>query len=321
MGEKAKAAEAFWKALELLPGDHYVLEQLVEMGELFLVNQSAQDGGVSSTFVRRADYEKRLREAVEKEKEAGALIKLGWKALQDRLTLTACEAFEKARRQNPEMNETLLGLGTAHLEAGRYKEAERFLVQYLDDNPQSAVAHLNLFKSYLAQDENELAWEEIQTAVRLDPDRLDALRQLCFLLRETGRREEGLEWMDRLAKGNPSSFAPLLVKAQSLAEEKKWPEAQAALEEALKRSPHNEEVLLIYTAELGNRGKQDELIRLLKSEPGNLPLSLTINLALAYSQTGQLETGKETLRQFIQRPDTGKLDQARAKAILREFER
>jgi len=323
MGDKSKASEVFWKALEMLPGDQFVLEQLIGLGELFMIPAPAGGKDRSPSFVRRVDYEKKMREAVEKEDQAPHLLQYGWKLLRDRLNELSSRCFEKVRSVGTaaEKAEALLGLGTAHLESGRHAEAEKFLVEYLDEHPNSATAHLNLFKVYLAQEEMDLAWEEIQTAVRLDPERLEALRQLYFLFLQTGRKEEGLEWLDRLALEHPAGFAPLLVKAWVLTEDQKWTEAQEALQAALDRSPHNEEILLFLTSELGKRGQRREIIRRLREEDAPLPLSLTINLALAYSQEGQWEEGKKVLADFIARKGLDPLDGERARKILDEFEK
>jgi tetratricopeptide (TPR) repeat protein len=325
LAENRKAAEAYWKALELLPGDHFVLEQLVVLGELFVIPQpvekAAPGANPTAAFVKRDEYEKKMREWIEKEKDPGHLTQLGWRMVQDRLFDLACQCFEAALQADRRASEALLGLGCAHLEARQFKEAERYLGEYLDEKPESAVGHLNLFKAYLALEEKDMAWDEIQTAVRLDPSRLDALRQLYALLREAGRKEEGLDWMDRLAEEHPGVFTPLLVKAQGLAEDDHWPAAEEAVREGLRRAPHNEELLLFYTSELGKRGKRKELIHLLETETGPLPLSLTINLALALSQNGQLEKGKQLLRDFTQRPGLSPLEKGRAKVILAEFER
>lgn len=323
MGDKAKAAEVFWKALGLLPGDHFVLEQLIGLGELFMLSPPEGKADAPPSFVRRADYEKKMSEAVEKENNPGNLAKIGWKLLHDRLNDLACQCFEKAKKSGSDESpsDILLGMGTAHLEAGRFKEAERFLQEYLDSNPDSATAHLNLFKVYVALEERDLAWDEIQTAVRLDPERLEALKQLYFLFLQTDRKEEGLEWLDRQALEHPSCFAPYLVKAWALTDDQKWPEAQEALQEALKRSPHNEEILLFLTSELGKRGQRKEIIRVLRAESTPLPLSLTINLALAFSQDGQLEEGIKTLRTFLGRSELSPLDRNRAQLILEEFKK
>lgn len=321
MGEKAKAAEAYWKALELLPGDHFVLEQLINLGELFVIPTQGEKGVLSATFVKRADYEKRMKEAVEKETKPETLAQFGWRLLQDRLIDLACVCFERARGLKKGFPEALLGLGTAHLEAGHTREAERFLLEYLDENPDSATAHLNLFKAYLADGETDLAWDEIQTAVKLDPSRPEALKQLYYLFLQTGRKEEGLDLLGQLAQQHSTLSAPLLVKAWALTENQQWPEARQVLNEALRRSPHDEEILLFLTSELGKRGQKEELIQLLQKEGGTLPLSLTINLALAYSQTGRLEEGRKVLKDFLKRPGLEPLDRERGKAILREFEK
>lgn len=321
MDDKAKAAEAFWKALELLPGDHFVLEQLIGLGEIFVIPGEAGKGDISAAFVKRADYEKKMREAVEKETKPETLAQFGWRLLKDRLVDLACYCFEKAHNLKKDFKEALLGLGTAHLEASRVREAERFLLEYLDENPDSATAHLNLFKAYLAGGEMDLAWDEIQTAVRLDPARPESLKQFYYLFLQTGRKEDGLEMLGQLALQHPSISTPLLVKAWALTEDQQWPEARQALDEALKRSPHDEEILLFLTSELGKRGQREELIRLLQMEDIPLPLSLTINLALAYSQTGRLEEGQKILKAFLERPGLEPMDRERGKAILKEFEK
>jgi tetratricopeptide (TPR) repeat protein len=318
MNDKTKAGAAFWKALELLPGDQFVLEQLVELGELFIVQRPDASG---SFFIKRADYEKKMRETVEKESDSVNLMGLGWKLLQDRLADLACQSFQKVLAKDEKHPDALLGLGTAHLEAGRYKEADQYLTAYLDGNPQSVTGHLNLFKVYLAQNEEDLAWDEIQTAVLLDPNRLDVLRQLYFLFREADRRDEGMEWIERLIDDAPDSFGPLLVKAWGLSEADQWDEAEEVLKMALQRAPHQEEVLLFYTSELGRRGKTEELIRLILDEPEPLPFSLTINLVLAYTRAGRMVEAEKLLKEFLMRPSLSVEERQKAKALLSEIEK
>ena len=260
LGDKVKAKEVFWKALELLPGDHFVLEQLIALGELFVVPGESKKGKLSALFIKREDFEKKMREAVEGERDPENLVQLGWRLLQDRLNELACLCLEKAMGFQKRPKEAILGLGIAHLEAGRASKAEHFLLEYLDQNPDSTTAHLNLFKAYLADGEMDLAWEEIQTAVRLEPNGLEGLKQIYYFFLQSGRKEEGLDWLDHLAGEHTALPGPLLVKAWALTEEKRWPEARQTLEEALKRSPHNEAILLTLTSEMGQRGEQEDLI-------------------------------------------------------------
>jgi tetratricopeptide (TPR) repeat protein len=294
---------------------------LIALGELFVVPGESKKGKLSALFIKREDFEKKMREAVEGERDPENLVQLGWRLLQDRLNELACICLEKAMGLQKRPKEALLGLGIAHLEAGRASKAEHFLLEYLDQNPDSATAHLNLFKAYLADGDMDLAWEEIQTAVRLEPNGLEGLKQIYYFFLQSDRKEEGLDWLDHLAGEHTALPGPLLVKAWALTEEQRWPEARQTLEEALRRSPHNEAILLTLTSEMGQRGEQEDLIHLLRGEPAPLPLTLTINLALAYGQTGRKVEGRKVLRAFLKRPGLTPLDKERVKALLQEFDK
>lgn len=325
MGKKAEATVVFWKALELLPGDPFVLEQLMALRELFLLPPASGKKDDAPFFVKRADYEAKAREWMTREKKGENLERLGWKLLQEGLLELAGECFLRVRTLPglgaPSGDQALLGIGIVQLESGKYAEAERSLEEYLEAHPDSAAAHLNLFKVYLAQEEMDLAWEEIQAAVRLEPEHLEALRQLYALFARTDRREEALDWLDRLAEERPQSFAPPFAKAWALVDEEDWEGARKELDKALALSPHNEEVLLYLTAELGKRGQREELIRVLTAEKGPLPLSLTINLALAHSQTGEDERGKKLLESYLERPGVTALEKERVRILLEEWAR
>ncbi len=321
MAAKEKAVEAYWKALELLPGDQFVLEQLVSLGELYPLPPGLTPGGPDARFVRKSEYEKEKRKALEDEKKPGALVKLGWNLLRDLLPELAGQSFEKALQAKSGPPEALLGLGIARLEEGRYRESEKCLLEYLDIEPESATAHLNLFKAYLALEETDLAWDEIQSAAKLDPDRLEVIRQLYFLYMKAGRVEEGLECLKTLAREKSASFGPSLVRAQALAEMGDWAGAEEALKEAMIRSPHNEEILLFYTSELGKKGRQEDMIHLIQGEPKPYSLALTINLALALAQNGRITEGKKAMEEFLKQPDLSPRERIGAEEILKEFAR
>jgi hypothetical protein len=106
--------------------------------------------------------------------------------------------------------------------------------------------------------------------------------------------------------------------AWALAEDD-WPAARAELEKARLLAPSQEEVLLFLTSELGKRGERKELIGLLEPQAKSLPLSLIINLALAYSQAGEAGKGKKLLEGFMTRPDLGILEKERVQRLLSEF--
>jgi len=318
LGEGPKAVEAYWRALELLPSDAFVLEQLVALGEIFLLGPVK--AGSEVPYVKRADYEKKAEEILEKERDPKALTKVGWKLLEDGLTDQAFRSFQKAMASGSAPTEAKLGLGRAHLQEGRLGEAERTLVEFLEEEPGSVPGHLVLFKAYLAQGETDLAWEAIQTAARLEPDRAETLRTLYLLFKEAGRLEEGVDWFRALAKDHPKCVAPPAMAAQGLLELDRFEEARGILEAVLKVSPGNEGILLLYSAELGKRGEAEEVLRLLEPLRERLPFSLTINLVLAYERKGDRALAKGTLADFLARPGLPEMEKGRGADLLRKLE-
>jgi len=318
LGDRPKAVEAYWKALELLPSDAFVLEQLTALGEIFLLGPAK--AGSQVPYVKRADYEKKAEQILAQETDPKALTKVGWKLLEDGLIAHAGNSFQKALASGSAPTEAKLGLGRVHLEEGRLGEAERTLVEFLEEEPGSAPGHLALFKTYLAQGETELAWEAIQTAARLEPDRAETLRTLYLLFKEAGRLEEGVDWFQALAKDHPKCVAPPAMAAQGLLELDRFEEAKGLLEGALRASPGNEGILLLYSAELGKRGKPGEVLRLLGPLRERLPFSLTINLVLAYEREGDRTLAQKTLSDFLARPGLPELEKERGSELLKKLE-
>jgi tetratricopeptide (TPR) repeat protein len=316
--DRPKAIEAYWKALELMPSDAFVLEQLSALGEIFRLEQTKP--GSEVPYVKRVDYEKKAEEILAKETDPKALTRVGWKLLEDGLVDHSRRSFQKAMDSGSAPSEAKLGLGRVHLEEGRLGEAERTLVEFLEEEPGSAPGHLALFKAYLAQGETDLAWEAIQTAARLEPERSETLRTLYLLFKEADRLEEGVDWFRSLAKDHPKSVAPPAMAAQGLLELDRFEEAKGILEEVLRISPGNEGILLLYSAELGKRGGTEEILRLLEPLREGLPFSLTINLVLAYERKGDRTLAKKTLSDFLARPGLPELEKERGSDLLKKLE-
>ena len=321
MGDEARAVTSFWEALERLPNDLFVLEQLELIGEIVPLPADPSKPGERS-YIKRGDYEKALRGEMEAQSKPVDLLVLGTRALQARLWETAVACFEKTREMSPggrESEEAEMGLGIATLHAGRTEEAERWLSGYLDKRPESAVGHVNLFKTYLKLDAEDRAWDEIRTAATLAPDDLDVLNQFFLFFENTGREEEGLEALRELGDVNPVVVAPLLLQAQHHDSQKDWAKAEPLLKEALKRSPGSEAVLVYYSAALGKAGRSGEAVELLSSLRRDITFPLAVNLALALRQEGKLGEARKLLEEFKAREDVPPLERLRAEVLRQEL--
>jgi len=321
MGQTRAAAEVYWKALEKLPNDLFVLEQLEALGEIVGLPPDEKEPGVRS-YMKRVDYEDKIRKTLESLSDAGEILKLGWTALQGCLWDVAVSCFERIRSDFSEVTkaeDAELGLGIALLHLGREEEAERWLRGYLDKNPDSAAGHLNLFKAYLLLQEDERAWEEIQAAAMLSPGNHEVLQQLFAFFEKTGRDEEGMEILKCLERENPKVAAPLLLQAKFQDEKGDWKKAEELLREALRREPEEETVLLYYSSALGRRERFEDVIRLLQARKEKPTFSLTVNLVLALRRMGRGAEAQTLLEEFKDRKDVPSLDRLRAEVLRQEL--
>jgi len=62
------------------------------------------------------------------------------------------------------------------------------------------------------------------------------------------------------------------------------------------------------------------IIDLLESQEGTLPFSLTINLSLAYRNSGKFSESQGILKNYLKTPGLPPLVQERARVILKELE-
>ena len=209
----------------------------------------------------------------------------------------------------------------SHLHRGHPSEAERWLIEYLDRDPDSVSGHLNLFKVELALDRPEEAWEHLLTAVRLNPSHAGAINQMVRFLIDVDRKDEAVSRLREIAKTHTESAAAVKALARLFEESGEGDEEHQAWEEAYRRAPDDPEVLVGYTASLGQRGKPEEVVKLLSPKAEKLPFELTVNLVVALGRLDRREEARRILKTFRSRPNLGHQDKERADDLLKEWDR
>ncbi len=319
-GKEEEAKEVFWQALQLLPGDSFILEQLQALGELVRINDDPSRPE-TARYVKRVDFEKKVAAEVRTRKDPREVLNLGFSLLEDGLWDLAEDCFERVRELDSEESSTLLGLGIAHLHREKPAEAERWLLEYLEREPESVSGHLNLFKVELALDHPEDAWEHLLTAVRLSPGHMGALGQMSRFLVDAGRPEEAATRLRSLAKANPTLAAPWVTLARLYNETQEVGEEIKAWEEAYRIDKDDPEILVGYTAALGQDHRPQEVVRLLEPKAGQLPFELTVNLAVALGHQGKKAEGRERLQAYVQRPGLSESERERVRDLIAEWDK
>jgi tetratricopeptide (TPR) repeat protein len=275
----------------------------------------------TARYVKRAEFEKKVAGEVRKRTEPREVLNLGFSLLEDKLWDLAEECFERARELDPNASPALLGLGIAHLHRGHPAESERWLLEYLDREPESVSGHLNLFKVELALDHTEEAWEHLLTAVRLNPAHEGALGQMARFLTDAGRVEEAESRFREIAKMNPETSAPWKALARTLNEAGDTAKELHAWEEAHQRNAEDPEILVGYTAALGLAERPADVVKLLETRAGKLPFELTVNLVVALGRLGRRGEARDHLKAYADRPGLGHQERQRAEELLLEWDR
>jgi tetratricopeptide (TPR) repeat protein len=316
--EEAKAE--FWQALQLLPGDAFVLEQLEGLGELVRLSDAAEHPD-TARYVKRAEFEKKVAAEVRKRTEPREVLNLGFSLLEDKLWDLAEECFERVRELDPDASPALLGLGVAHLHRGHPAEGERWLLEYLDREPESVSGHLNLFKVELALDHPEDAWEHLLTAVRLNPGHTGALEQLVRFLTDAGRAEEAVMRLGEIAKNHPELMPPWKLLAKLYNESGEHAEELKAWEKCIELASEDPEILVGYTAALGADGRPEEVEKLLTPRAEKIPFELMVNLVVALGRMDKKTEARGVIKTYSERPDLGRTERQRVEEFMKEWDR
>ncbi len=166
---------------------------------------------------------------------------------------------------------THLARGEQYAKDGKHAEAIIEFKNVLQLDPNSAVAHWDLAKSYLATKKVREGYWELHEAARLDPKNLDAKLQYGDISRLAGEEEEALKQADDVIAADPTRWAAYVLRGQALEILKKPEDAKEAYLKAVEVAPNDASPLLIladYYVRTGDTKSAEPLLRkLTESQP------------------------------------------------------
>lgn len=266
LGSYAASDQALVKALELRPGD---LPALVALGE----NALARNDPDQATA--------RFQEALATNPaNVQALYGLGRSFIELGDSQRALPHLEAAHAKQPQATSLLYTLGVAHRSSGNLEQAQAFFDrvprshltnhELIVDDPlmrevgalrRGAMAHEHRGLKAAAQGNYSLAAAELREAVALDGDRLEARHNLALSLLGLGRHEEAQAEVEEILKRAPD-FAPThVLHARILLDEGRMEEAEAGLRRAIEADPALANAHLVLAEVLAATGREDEALR------------------------------------------------------------
>jgi tetratricopeptide (TPR) repeat protein len=175
--------------------------------------------------------------------------------------------------------EDWLALGVAQLQQEKYDKAEGTLKGAQNLLKQSAVPAIQLAKLHKAKDELDKAFEQLDKALAVEPENVDAWAHVFSFLRDRDGDEKALAEIERRAAEGTSARPYIAVQAY-YASQKENDKAVEYAQKAVAKNSDDALALLSLSAIHGQKGELDQVVKLL--QPHEAKMTRDVRLANNY---------------------------------------
>ncbi len=145
------------------------------------------------------------------------LMNLGTLYLRMERIELAHEQFQKVLSIDPDNSDAYLHLGDIHAARGRWPEAESAFRRAVELDPDNKEAHVQLAEiSLRLQKHRDETLQELQEALKGDPEDYDAWMLMGNVLAQKGQTEDALRAYDRATGINPRDFRAYVQRGLAL---------------------------------------------------------------------------------------------------------
>jgi tetratricopeptide (TPR) repeat protein len=298
LGQREEAVAAFRKALAIAPQDRTALEGLTQLREVVKLLRKADDPNSAiymdlPTFGQMAE-----RQIQQMGNDHAQLLNYGEQLLKEGFAPEAgLEALKRAHALQPEDPRSVFTLTAAYRVQDKLEEARATITQYTEKHPEDPRGFFNLGQVCNALRDAEGEMRSLDRVLEIDPN-AQAPLGLRFGL---GNAEHDPAKEQELAKfGEERKSWMAYVIASNIARQRgdakravKWAEAAYAL------APETEEVLLHYTAALGEARDFEKLVSVIKPQvdSGKFSKRINWNYAQVLQQVGLTDDAVRVLRE------------------------
>ncbi len=196
--------------------------------------------------------------------------------------------FQTSIEADQEDSAAYRGLGQLYLLLGRLEDAEPQIQHAIEFNPGNAYAYETLGRLRQYQRRYGEAEQAYRLAIRLEPDEASFQTSLAELLAQANRPLEAEPIFRRLAgAGGANSFEAVQAYTRFLSDQRRYSDAEALYEQALKSSPGDANLLVVYGEFLLERGRPRDAEKPLRRARQIAPDNAFVHYALALLSLGQ----------------------------------
>jgi tetratricopeptide (TPR) repeat protein len=296
-GERDLAVAAFRKTIETQPHDRTALEGLAQLRELVKLLRNPKDQN-SATYVELPQFEKIAAEQLQRlGNDPDQLLNYGEQLLRDGLAPEqGFQALEKAHALRPDHRRTVFAVTAAYRLREQNDQALAAISAYTKAHPDDAEGFFHLAQVCSAKGDSAGEIKALDCLLAIDPN-AQAPLGIRFALAPTEHNPAKEQELAQFGAERGSWMAYILAsniarqRADSL-HSVKW------AERAYQLAPESEDVLLHYTAALGEARDFEKLVNIVKQkvETGKFSKRLDWNYAQVLQQTGLTKDAISVLR-------------------------
>lgn len=296
-GNREQAVQAFVRAVQANPQDQVALESLVQLKAAVKLMRDPKDPK-SATIVPIEQFKEMAAGQIEPlSKNPQQLVQFAEQLLRDGLVPeVGIQALEKARELMPEEARVHIALGAGYRMLQRLEDSKQAITRYTELQPQDPWGFFNLAQTLNAMGDKEGERAALENTLRIDPNIQPALG-IYFELKDQNADPEKEQALIKFADER-NAWMPLLLASSMARDRGEIARAVELASRAHERNSTAEEVMLQYSAMLGDAG---DLARLdLVIQPavtgGRFSKRLDWNYAQSLRQLGKTPQAIEVLR-------------------------
>jgi len=297
-GERDAAVAAFQKALAVAPQDRTALDGLVQMRQMVKLLRNAKDPNSAFYMDLPTFGQMAMRQVQQLINSPEELLNYGEQLLRDGYAPEAgLAALQRAYSLKPEDPRVVFALTSALRVQDQLDEARTVITRYTGQHPEDPRGHFLLGQIAHAQGDSAVEMQAVDRVLEIDPNAQPAL-VIRFGLNE---HEHDPIKEDQLALfGEERKSWMAYILASNLARKRghvnpvvKW------AEKAYHLAPETEDVVLHYTAALGEARDFQKLVSVIKPlvESGKFSKRLHWNYAQVLQQSGLTDDAIRVLRE------------------------
>ena len=304
-GERDKAVQAFTNAVNINQGDAVALESLVQLKAAVKLLRDQKDPN-SAVFVPIDQFREMATGQIDQlAANIDQLIAFGEGMLRDGIIpdvgVKALEKADSLRANDPRI---LAALGAGYRLSGAFDKAKETFEKFTKTRPNDAWGFFNIAQTCNAAGDKAGERAALEETLKLDPNIQAALGIYFDLQNDHGPEKEKtlVEFADKRG-----AWMPLLLASSVARQRGDIPAAVAYAAKAFERNPNSEEILLQYSAMLGDAGDAATLDLVIQPavSGGRFSKRLDWNYAQSLKQVGKTQQAIEALRraQLGEAPD------------------